>query len=403
MSISTSINVKKLKDTILGQARDDATLDFNNNWPLEYLNRTATTEQAIAALSNALHITPSTLNDVLLQKLIPNDPELAPLVEFLRDRVNHTGTQLLSTISDAGTAAALSAGSANGAATLDANAKIPLVQLPDSVLGQVKFKVLWNAATNTPALPAAPTASGDYYIVTAAGAQFGLSFEVGDWLIANGTAWGKVDNTDAVQSVQGRTGAVIISKSDVGLSAVDNVSAAAMRDRSTHTGTQPLSTISDAGAAASKGVTGAGLLMAEGFCGLGDRPVNVDSNLTYGLTHSGFFSATGLSSTMLGGYPVFITAAPPTSGYGLAIAAPALGEDFVAAKYNVGAGGVITDTYAVTLAHNGNTIFLGTTPAQARNTLQLGDMSTRSLVVSIVAPSAPQIAAMAEGDLWGVY
>ena len=40
------------------------------------------------------------------------------------------------------------------------------------------------------------------------------------------------------------------TKDDVGLGNVDNVSAADLRDRSTHTGTQPMSTISDAGTAA---------------------------------------------------------------------------------------------------------------------------------------------------------
>ena len=44
------------------------------------------------------------------------------------------------------------------------------------------------------------------------------------------------------------------TKGDVGLSNVDNVSAANLRDRSTHTGTQPLSTISDAGTAAAEDV-----------------------------------------------------------------------------------------------------------------------------------------------------
>ena len=42
------------------------------------------------------------------------------------------------------------------------------------------------------------------------------------------------------------------TKDDVGLGNVDNVSAASLRDRSTHTGTQPLSTISDAGTIASQ-------------------------------------------------------------------------------------------------------------------------------------------------------
>lgn len=43
-----------------------------------------------------------------------------------------------------------------------------------------------------------------------------------------------------------------VTKAQVGLSDVDNVSAADLRDRSTHTGTQTLSTISDAGTIASQ-------------------------------------------------------------------------------------------------------------------------------------------------------
>lgn len=50
-----------------------------------------------------------------------------------------------------------------------------------------------------------------------------------------------------VQSVAAKTGDVTLVKADVGLSNVDNVSSADLRDRSTHTGTQTLSTISDAG------------------------------------------------------------------------------------------------------------------------------------------------------------
>ena len=48
-----------------------------------------------------------------------------------------------------------------------------------------------------------------------------------------------------VQSVNTKTGNVVLDKSDVGLSNVDNVSAADLRDRSTHTGTQAISTITN--------------------------------------------------------------------------------------------------------------------------------------------------------------
>ena len=46
-----------------------------------------------------------------------------------------------------------------------------------------------------------------------------------------------------VQSVNTQTGNVVLDKSDVGLSNVDNVSASELRDRSTHTGTQAISTV----------------------------------------------------------------------------------------------------------------------------------------------------------------
>lgn len=49
----------------------------------------------------------------------------------------------------------------------------------------------------------------------------------------------------AVSSVAGKTGDVSLSKSDVGLSNVDNISAASLRDRSTHTGTQSADTLTD--------------------------------------------------------------------------------------------------------------------------------------------------------------
>lgn len=131
----------------------------------------------------------------------------------LRDRATHTGTQAISTVS--GLQAALDAklpaaqkGAASGVASLDANAKVPLAQLPDSIIGQVEYMGTWNAATNTPTLPTTPAEKGHYYVISTAGSRFGHSFEVGDWCISNGSSWDKVDNTDAVSSVNGRTGNV---------------------------------------------------------------------------------------------------------------------------------------------------------------------------------------------------
>jgi hypothetical protein len=107
-------------------------------------------------------------------------------------------------------------GQPNGYASLDSNGKVPLVQINDALIGNVNFQGLWNASTNTPTLanPPASGTKGHYYIVSTAGTFAGISFEVGDWIISDGTAWGKVDNTDAVSSVFGRTGNVTAANGD---------------------------------------------------------------------------------------------------------------------------------------------------------------------------------------------
>jgi ABC-type Fe3+ transport system substrate-binding protein len=105
-------------------------------------------------------------------------------------------------------------GAANGLAELDANGKVPLSQINDSIIGQVEYKGSWNPATNTPTLPTTPTEKGHYYIASVDGSRFGLDFKTGDWIISNGSTWDKVDNTDAVSSVFGRTGPITAQESD---------------------------------------------------------------------------------------------------------------------------------------------------------------------------------------------
>ena len=106
-------------------------------------------------------------------------------------------------------------GVANGIATLDANGKVILTQIPDSVLGQLEYMGTWNLTT----FPTA-TQKGQYWIASVSG----NGYVVGDWAVWNGTAFDKVDNTDAIATVAGRTGNVVLTKSDVGLANVDNTS-----------------------------------------------------------------------------------------------------------------------------------------------------------------------------------
>lgn len=89
----------------------------------------------------------------------------------------------------------------------------------NSLVGGVMFKGLWNAATNTPALTSGVGVKGEYYVVSVPGSTNldGITdWNLGDWAIFDGTAWQQVDNTDAVVSVNGYVGAVVLTYSDVG-------------------------------------------------------------------------------------------------------------------------------------------------------------------------------------------
>jgi hypothetical protein len=80
-----------------------------------------------------------------------------------------------------------------------------------ALVGGVYYAGTWNASTNSPTLASGTGTKGYYYIVTTAGSTNldGITdWKIGDWAIFNGTTWDKVDNTDAVSSVNGFTGAV---------------------------------------------------------------------------------------------------------------------------------------------------------------------------------------------------
>ena len=105
-----------------------------------------------------------------------------------------------------------------GVATLDAGGTVPLSQIPASIQGGVSYQGTWNASTNTPTLTNGVGTKGYYYVVSVAGNTNldGItSWNVGDWAIFNGTVWQKVDNTDAVTSVNGYTGTVVLTNTDI--------------------------------------------------------------------------------------------------------------------------------------------------------------------------------------------
>lgn len=104
-------------------------------------------------------------------------------------------------------------------------------QIANGTIGTVQLIGEWNASTNSPAIPTAAAGNkGHYYIVTTAGGANidGIAdWDVGDWIISDGSTWFKVDNTSPISSVNGRTGAVVLTQADIGLGNVQNTSDAA--------------------------------------------------------------------------------------------------------------------------------------------------------------------------------
>jgi hypothetical protein len=88
----------------------------------------------------------------------------------------------------------------------------------NGLIGGSIYQSTWNANTNTPTLLSSTGTKGYYYIVNVAGSTNlnGITdWRVGDWAIFDGTAWQKVDNTDAVSSVNGFTGAVSLTTDNI--------------------------------------------------------------------------------------------------------------------------------------------------------------------------------------------
>ena len=88
----------------------------------------------------------------------------------------------------------------------------------NGLVGGTTYQGVWDAATNIPTLVSGVGVDGYYYIVDVAGNTNlnGITnWNVGDWAIFHDTAWQKIDNTDAVVSVNGYTGAVSLVSSDI--------------------------------------------------------------------------------------------------------------------------------------------------------------------------------------------
>jgi len=87
-----------------------------------------------------------------------------------------------------------------------------------SVAGGLSYQGTWNASTNTPTLTSSVGVNGYYYIVATAGSTNlnGITdWQIGDWLMFNGSVWQKIDQSNLVTSVNGQTGAVVLTTTDI--------------------------------------------------------------------------------------------------------------------------------------------------------------------------------------------
>jgi hypothetical protein len=222
-----AITVKHLKVSTVPDAGDDTLVepsDWNADHQLTGLGTMA--EQN----ANAVAITGGTISGVTLPASnitgtlgVPNGGTGATT---LTGYVKGTGTTAMTAaatipntdITGLGTASTKDAGAANGVATLDAGGKVPVSELPAAVLGALSYQGTWDASTNSPTLTSSVGTKGYYYVVSVAGNTNlnGITdWLVGDWAVYNGTVWQKVDNTETVTSVNGQTGAVVLTTTNI--------------------------------------------------------------------------------------------------------------------------------------------------------------------------------------------
>lgn len=108
---------------------------------------------------------------------------------------------------------------ANGYAGLDSGSKILVANLPTVLIGDLSYQGSYDVTTGAPASPS----KGQYWVVTMPSgntttvnwAGTSTTYTVGDWVTYDGTQWDKIDNSQNIISVAGRTGAIVIAESDI--------------------------------------------------------------------------------------------------------------------------------------------------------------------------------------------
>jgi len=171
--------------------------------------------------------------------------------------------------------------------------KTLLIQNPPNLAleGQVSYQGTWDASANSPALTSSVGTKGYYYVVSTSGStnlNGVTTWTVGDWAIFNGAVWQKVDNTDAITSINGTTNQIVASSStgDVTLSLptaitnVNSITAQSATNLTLNGGSSGASIVAGQGTNASITLTpsGTGGVNVAGVTGLGKFNVRTETN-----------------------------------------------------------------------------------------------------------------------------
>lgn len=272
-------------------------------------------------------------------------------------------------------------GQPDGYTPLDFNTKVPLMYMNDALLGNVSYQGLWDQNTNNPDLTVVKP-KGYYYICSGLteSTVFGLKFNTGDWIISDGTNWGKVDNTDAVSSVFGRSGNIVAVSGDYNTNMVTETT-----NKNYQTDNQKL--FNDATSSIQTQLNGKQPILTNPITGLGTANFVAAFNSSSGLTNSTIYDTgniiigstidSGYKLKVVGGINSFIWSSSDsqvTNGYyGVLTSLPAPNTGNLYFRGGGGNGRVIggenygtdtaiysNDTERIRILNNGN-IGIGTT------------------------------------------
>jgi len=215
-----------------------------------------------------------------------------------------------------------------------------MLKVSGNFAGSLTYQSTWNASTNVPFLQSSVGTKGFYYVVSVAGSTNlnGITaWNVGDWAVFDGNVWEKVDNNNAVTSVNGLTGAVVLTPGIIG--AANNT----------------VNIIAGTGLSGGGNLTGNVTLNNAGVLTFNTRTGNVTLSSSDIVTALGFTPGTGNGSVTSVATGTGLTGGPITGSGTIAIAnttvtAGIYGNATTVGQFIVNAQGQITNAANVTIS-----------------------------------------------------